>query len=127
MKKLDLVIVISVLLIAFLALGVNQYKASIIEKNSNMLKAEITVNGEVVKVANLTEKEDKFVVETELGKNVILFHDHGVSMVEANCPDHVCVETGFINKPGEVIACLPHKVLIEIKGDMEDEIDGISK
>ncbi|MCT4605121.1 MAG: NusG domain II-containing protein [Marinisporobacter sp.] len=127
MKKLDLVIVISVLLIAFAALGVNQYRISIIEENSNVLRAEITVKGELYKVVPLSEKKEEYTVETDLGKNIIIFHDLGVSITEADCPDHICVETGFISKPGEIIACLPHKVVIEIKGDMEDEIDGLSK
>jgi hypothetical protein len=127
MKKLDLVIVLSVLLIAVTALGVNQHRTSRIEKNSNMLKAEITVKGELYKVVPLSEKKEEYVIETELGKNIIIFHDKGVSIIEADCHDHICVDTGFISKPGEIIACLPHKVVISIIGDMKEEIDGLSK
>ena len=35
--------------------------------------------------------------------------------IDADCPDLVCVKTGKAQKKGDVIACLPHKLLIEVK------------
>ena len=44
-------------------------------------------------------------------------------MTQANCPDKVCIHTGFINKPGQSIVCLPHKINIKIVSDKEDKSD----
>ena len=44
----------------------------------------------------------------------------GVRIVESNCPAKVCVHAGWINKPGETIACLPNKLLVEIKGEKQE-------
>ncbi|MCT4592965.1 MAG: NusG domain II-containing protein [Anaeromicrobium sp.] len=127
MKKMDFIIAISALFIAFVFLGFNQYRSGIIERNSSVLRAQITVKGELYKDIPLSEKKEEYVVETDLGKNIIIFNHMGVSITEADCHDHICVETGIISKPGEIIACLPHKVVIEIKGHVEGEIDALSR
>ena len=41
--------------------------------------------------------------------------DESIAVVDADCPDLVCVKTGKASKKGDVIACLPHKLLIEVK------------
>lgn len=54
----------------------------------------------------------------------------GISIEDADCPDKICLKQGFINKPGQSIICLPHKLVIEIIGDTKEEksseIDGIA-
>jgi len=35
-------------------------------------------------------------------------------VAQADCPDKICVHTGPISQEGEVIACLPHGVIIYI-------------
>ena len=41
----------------------------------------------------------------------------GAHILESNCPAKVCVHAGWISAPGETIACLPNKLLVEIKGE----------
>ena len=49
------------------------------------------------------------------GENTIRIEGESISVVHADCPDQVCVRTGRAEKKGDVIACLPHKLLIEVK------------
>jgi len=66
----------------------------------------------------------------------VTFEDH-VNMIEirngevyishSDCPDQICVKDGPISKNGEILVCLPHKMLIEIVGKEEVLIDGISQ
>ena len=126
MKKLDFIIAIVVLVIAGGALAANQHRTQMIESMSKTLRAEITVNGALYKVVPLFEKNQEIVIETGSNINVIVFNDKGVFVRESNCFDHICEQTGIISRPGEIIACLPHKVIIEIKGDMGVEVDNIS-
>jgi len=44
----------------------------------------------------------------------------GVRISEANCPAKVCVHAGWIDKPGETIACLPNKLLVELEGGKQE-------
>ncbi|HOQ76229.1 MAG TPA: NusG domain II-containing protein [Thermoclostridium sp.] len=44
---------------------------------------------------------------------------------EAECPDQVCVRTGWISKNGQIAVCLPEGILIKITGvdSAEDDTD----
>ena len=79
-------------------------------------KAVVKVDGSVVREVNLSADET-FTVETNGGLNVVEVRDGKISVVAADCPDKICVRTGAISHGGEVIACVPHKLLIEIAGD----------
>lgn len=125
MKKLDIIIVICILIIAISFLGVNQYKSYFIQKNSKEIWAEIYVEGELYRVVLLVEEEQEFIIETNLGRNVIMVHDHVIEVIEADCLDYICQSTGYIDKPGEIIVCLPNQFVIEIKGQIEEEINGL--
>lgn len=45
---------------------------------------------------------------------------------EADCPDKVCVNTGWLTRPGQIAACLPNATIIKIEGD-DNEIDVLAK
>ena len=62
------------------------------------------------------QKETELVVEDETGFNKIKVKDGAIGVTEADCPDKVCVRTGYISKTGEVIACLPHELTVTISG-----------
>ncbi len=62
------------------------------------------------------QKETELVVEDETGFNKIKVKDGAIAVTEADCPDKVCVRTGYISKTGEVIACLPHELTVTISG-----------
>ena len=79
-------------------------------------KAVVKVDGSVVREINLSSDET-FTVEAVNGFNVVEVRGGKISVVAADCPEKVCVRRGAINRSGEVIACVPHKLLIEIAGD----------
>lgn len=66
-------------------------------------------------------------IETKFGYNLIEIGDEKVRVIEADCPDQLDVKQGYISKPGEVIVCLPNRLVIEIIGEVEDnDVDSIS-
>ena len=50
------------------------------------------------------------------GTNILLIQDNCARMLEADCPDHICVETGEIRFEGQMIVCLPNRVVVTIEG-----------
>ena len=48
---------------------------------------------------------------------------------EADCKDQICADHKAIEKSGETIVCLPHKVVIEIRSEdgKEQELDGVTQ
>jgi len=61
-------------------------------------------------------------IKTEFGYNLIEIGDEKVRVIEADCPDQLDVKQGYISKTGEIIVCLPNRLVIEIKG-IKDERD----
>ncbi len=56
------------------------------------------------------------------------FANGKVRFEKSDCPDKICVHTGFISKPGQITACIPAQVLVKIIGESQNgEIDVIIK
>lgn len=86
-------------------------------------KAIVTQNGKAIKELPLNKETQLTLDDTNGGTNTLVVKDGSICMTEANCPDLVCVYTGNISHTGEVIACLPHGLIITIQ-DPEDALDG---
>jgi len=50
------------------------------------------------------------------GTNTIEIKDGKVRMIEAQCPNHLCVHQGWIGLEGQSIVCLPNKVTVSVCG-----------
>ncbi|MCJ8011902.1 NusG domain II-containing protein [Paenibacillus sp. KQZ6P-2] len=118
MKRGDLLL-ITVIVAAALLLMVPRWvqNGQSSEKNhNNPLTAVIKVDGEVYKTVTLTKEEQTIEINTKRGDNLLKVHDYGIEMVDADCPDQICLTFGFKTNPGDTIVCLPHRVIVEIKG-----------
>ena len=61
--------------------------------------------------------EDKEIeVKGSIGILHIVIEDGYVFVEEADCPNHICVKEGKINKNNETITCIPNLVYIKIGG-----------
>ena len=105
MKRNDLILIVLLVILSLTPLIFN------IESNKNI--AEVKLNGNVIRQIDLS-KDDTFVIDSEGGTNIVKIEDGKIAIVEADCPDKVCVKTGAISNAGEVIACVPHKLIILI-------------
>lgn len=123
MKKNDVKIILIVLVIAGFFYIFNRIRINNI--NTDQLFVEINVDDELYDKVSIDE-EKIIKINVENGYNIIKVHDNGVEIIESDCPDKICVNTGFIDKAGKSIVCLPHKVYIEIVG-REDELDAVSQ
>ena len=54
--------------------------------------------------------------DEELGYTRIEIEDGSVYMAGADCPDKYCMDYKPIAKGGEMIICLPHKLVVEVTG-----------
>jgi len=50
-----------------------------------------------------------------------------VTMLEANCPDHLCVKQRSIQYNNETIVCLPHQVVLLIKSNSPSTLDAVTQ
>lgn len=93
---------------------------------SERVKAELVVDGKIIKEISL-DKDMTF--ELEKNHNIVFeIKDKKIRFLRSDCPDKICVNTGFISKGGQSAVCLPNKVSLRITADnKDDEIDGIAQ
>lgn len=60
-------------------------------------------------------------IQTAKGTNTLVIENDMAYVIDADCPDQVCIRMGKISKTGENIVCLPHKLVIQVEGDVGQE------
>lgn len=126
MKRTDFLIIASILAFALL-IGVITFLPKI---GTNVKEKYISVQIDGKEVDRL--KWDKKTIGHEFryegieGYNIVRVNEDSVEMFEADCPDQICVHDVPIKEVGDLIVCLPHRILIEIKEDKaSNDIDAV--
>lgn len=86
-------------------------------------QAVIKINGAIEGVYDLNDDQEILINN---GSNVLIINNGKADMVEADCPDKLCVEQRSISKNNESIICLPNEVVVEIQSNVESQIDGMT-
>jgi hypothetical protein len=77
-------------------------------------------------VARISLREDgRFPVSGILGESVLQVKDGQVRFLESPCPGRFCIHAGWISRTGQVAACLPNGVVVEVRGGVR-EFDAIN-
>ena len=107
MKKKDCLFLCILAAILLTAVSFTYFRAP---KEGDLIR--ITEDGNVIGTYPLTE--DRTV---NLGHNTVIINSGKAYISEADCPDRLCVKQGQISKIGQVIACLPNRVTVEVITD----------
>ena len=83
---------------------------------------DVTVDGELFGTYSLEREQEIKINDT----NYLMIKDGQVDMIEADCPDQICVDHKTISRNKETIVCLPNKVVVEIVGGEDAEIDAVA-
>ena len=116
MKKGDIFICVTVLLVALLLLFSTR---SIILGD----RVEIYVNGNLYGTYNLSENTT-LTISTKYGTNTIQIQDQAVWVSESSCKDKLEISAGKIQKQGQSLICLPNRLVISIAG--REDVDSVS-
>ncbi|MBN2028803.1 NusG domain II-containing protein [bacterium] len=85
----------------------------------------ISVNGEEVYRLSLNKDKD-IGVQGPIGETRIKIENGSIWITDAPCREKICQKMGKINHTGEVIVCIPNKVIIQVESGDEQTIDGIT-
>lgn len=121
MKPGDIVLLLFLVVLSFLPVIIFSYAnaTSGAEYNS----AVISVDGEEIHRFILKDDGEREIYEYTDGdghENIIVREGMTVYMIEASCPDQLCVRQGEVKRVGETIVCLPHRILVEVTSDNPD-------
>lgn len=115
LKYGDFVVIMVIVLVAV------SFIISFYESNTNEKVAIITQNDIVLDRIDLDKISERYVI-TYSGKypGTIEADNGKIRFVHADCPDQVCVNTGWIDRPGQIAVCLPAGVIIKVEGVQTD-------
>lgn len=93
-----------------------------------VLNAVRTEGGEVVVRVDGIETERHALSEEGTyplngGSNILVIADREAWLIEANCPDLLCVHQGKIHYTGQSIICLPNRLTVTVEGGESDGVD----
>lgn len=124
LKPLDVVVIVVLLLVSILSAGITLINSN---KKYESMYVEITTDGKPYRTYPLNKSTNEaLTINTALGKNIIEIKNQKVRILDADCKDKICIKDGYISKPGQVLVCLPHKVVVQIKGQKQLETDDLS-
>ena len=121
----DVVLGLALLIVAMALFVIDITKASNDNGNKTVV---ISIDGEKKSEYPLKEDGVYLLEGSHLGTNKLVIKDGKAYIEEASCPDKQCVKQGKISKAGEMLVCLPNRVVIKIVDANEEEpiIDGVS-
>lgn len=121
LKKGDVILV--VLALAGIAAGFGLIRLGA-GTGDGAMTAVIKQGDRVIKTIDLNEVEapEKLVITGDYTETVLIEKGR-IRFLEADCPDQVCVKTGWLSKNGDMAVCLPNRAMIKIEGQSAD-VDG---
>ena len=111
LTKRDALLIALILITGLSMLGFHQWRNSV---DADFITAEIRSDYGIYLVS-LGEDRTFYIIP-----NVIFeVADGQIAFVKSDCPDQICVRTGFISRGGQMAACLPNGLVLSILS-MED-------
>ena len=86
----------------------------------------ISVDGRPVGFYPLNE-DRTIKVKGPIGITVVRIHNGQAAIIEAPCPHKLCQKMGPIPSHGDVMICIPNRIIVEIKGGKGRETDAITR
>lgn len=120
MRRGDKILIIIILFAIALGYGIRWYNDYKYRNSESIVSIEI--DGKLYKSFDLKKAKDEVILLPlkDDEHSEVEFKQGKVRIKYADCPDKICVKTGWISKPGEMIVCIPYKVVIRISGQRQD-------
>lgn len=90
---------------------------------SENVVAAVWLDGEKVKEVNISDTSESF--EFSVGNCVLSVEKGKIRFVSSDCPDELCIKSGYLSKNGDTAACLPNKVVVKIEAKKE-KLDAVA-
>ena len=74
----------------------------------------VTVAGKEYGTYDLTKDQEIPIMIDGKETNHLIIKDGKADVTEADCPDQICVHTGWIDQEHDMIVCMPNKVVVQI-------------
>ncbi len=113
-----------IVILSVLAAVLAAASALLLSAGSGSRVAQLIRDGEVIEEIDLSRvaSEYSFTVTSEDGGyNTVTVRPGSIRVTEADCPDKICVEMGWLSDQAAPIVCLPHRLMIRLKGSADTD------
>ena len=86
---------------------------------------KVYVDNKLKKTFNLNNNS-RYLIDTKKGYNLLIIKDGKARIVDADCPNKICVDKGFISKNDESIIFLPHNVVVTVESNEKKQVDAVA-
>ena len=74
------------------------------------------------------DENRRFAVEGPLGSTQMAIENGAVRVINSPCPQKICIGLGAARRTGDLLACVPNRIVVRIEGDQEGaEYDLLSR
>ncbi len=96
--------------------------------DNRAITAVIKQNDKIIKKVNLSKLEKREIINISgLHKATIAAEKNRICFLKSDCPDKICVKTGWLRHPGDIAVCLPNKIIIKLEQGKDQNVDGVVK
>ena len=120
LKKRDIILIAALLFVGVIFLIIWQFVYS---KSGNYITIE--QRGSIIGTYPLNKDTTIPILYKNEGVNEVVIEDGVAYMNSAECPDHLCIKQGKIDKVGQTIVCMPNRVVVTVVGD--GGLDSVAK
>lgn len=92
--------------------------------------AKIYQNDILIKTIDITNVDEPYTIKIDSedgGYNIIEVKEGAVGVIEATCPDGLCMDMGYIDSSLMPVICLPNHLTIKIEGKDNNDLDGVAR
>ncbi|MGF0034203.1 NusG domain II-containing protein [Bariatricus sp. SGI.154] len=86
-------------------------------------KVTVKVDGVIQGTYSLSEDQE---IEINGGTNILQIKNGRAKMIEADCPDQLCVHQKAVSMNHESIICLPNKAVVTVESSESSEYDAVA-
>jgi hypothetical protein len=61
-----------------------------------------------------------------LGDTTIEVRDGRIRVIGSPCPHKLCIRMGWAGRAGDLIVCVPNRVVIRVEGEGEEDVDAVT-
>jgi hypothetical protein len=111
-KRARMIFALSIVLVAA-AVGIWVYSSGVFLDEPDMLL--VTSGDKMVIWRPLKDIADGTIpVEGPLGTTIVEVSQGRVRVLSSPCPEHICMNTGWISKTGQLIVCMPNRIVVRL-------------
>lgn len=119
----DKILAAALIFFSLLGIGAGMY----LYADAGQQQAVISIDGKVFKTVALRAGYRE---EIRIGGpdhyNIVEIDGEAIRIREADCPDQICVKTGWVRTAPQQIVCLPWRVVIQVVSTGKTDIDDIA-